>query len=449
MTLEDWFVENEHVDNAALRWKVEAQAEPYSYEVLKGGDCVITKRIKNSLETEYNSLNCFSDKTATIVPGMLVVCDEKLADNKPTIPPFKTKEIKLQTDLKDSQPFMVVDVKNSDYKTALDKEISTWLEKHQDGNITANLKQQVFQIKDKHQISAHLKAGYKNDDLDLKVDMKAVHNGEKNAFVFEYTQAYFTVTADDVLAHEYLDCTVNDLKKRKISKDKPLGYVKSATYGRTIYAIVETEDTTIKVDEDGNFYKGKDEIKVDEDVHTNFQNKNYKASIKIIGGGTALLKKYDFTKLENLKSIIQDGINFDKDAGWSLISYTVNYLDNNEEAIYNSSVEWVDTEVTTKKGTKVTVYQEAWYQPHTVIGYEKIVGEKDGAEITEYVKVHEENHWTKGNDFSFDAPGNAKTLIVRISGKDFTRPITGGTLEVDVRGVECLWHHKRWLTYHS
>lgn len=85
----------------------------------------------------------------------------------------------------------------------------------------------------------------------LDIDFNSVHSGEKQIQIVNFKQIYYTVSVDAVKnpGDVFQDTvTVEDLKQRGISAERPLVYISSVAYGRQVYLKLETTSKSDEVE---------------------------------------------------------------------------------------------------------------------------------------------------------------------------------------------------------
>ena len=217
---------------------------------------VVIERKKRSLSTNTSDISVTATNDSRLYPGALLVVDETLLENNPTLLAVDRAPMTYSIDLPglaSSDSFLQVeDPSNSSVRGAVNDLLAKW---HQDygqvNNVPARMQYEKITAHSMEQLKVKFGSDFEKTGNSLDIDFNSVHSGEKQIQIVNFKQIYYTVSVDAVKnpGDVFQDTvTVEDLRQRGISAERPLVYISSVAYGRQVYLKLETTSKSDEVE---------------------------------------------------------------------------------------------------------------------------------------------------------------------------------------------------------
>lgn len=345
------------VDAASEECKPSTQQE--ITDSIVNGTYYVYKRERKSAEKANSDLGFVESLNTEIYPGRLVLCNQHLIDNNPDVLELKRKPFKFGTTLLGSKGF-TSNISKSEVDEAITETVKEWWSNNKSGNVTCLYDYKSFEVFNSKQVEMNLGVDTNSSDFKLNINFDMIDKKAARDWIVIFEQPYFTVYINDMTSSiDTIDCddgntTVELLKTRGVSDKCPIGFVKSVTYGRKIFAHFHSTDVSLNLKSklDAFFKDGK--LKVDSKNKMVYDeiNKNAEIEMLIQGGGTNNCATISIDKLIN---IIEDNMNFTNDQRYIPISYSVRFLKN--AGSKNAIIKKFSTydELTVEKHNRVTL----------------------------------------------------------------------------------------------
>ncbi|VJM54557.1 pneumolysin [Streptococcus pneumoniae] len=207
--------------------------------------------------------------------------------------------------------------------------------------------------------------------------------------------------------------TVEDLKQRGISAERPLVYISSVAYGRQVYLKLETTSKSDEVEAAFEaLIKG---VKVAPQTEWKQILDNTEVKAVILGGDPSSGARVVTGKVDMVEDLIQEGSRFTADHPGLPISYTTSFLRDNVVATFQNSTDYVETKVTAYRNGDLLLDHSGAYVAQYYITWNELSYDHQGKEVLT-PKAWDRNGQDLTAHFTTSIPlkGNVRNLSVKI-----------------------------------
>lgn len=382
---------------------------------------VVIERKKRSLSTNTSDISVTATNDSRLYPGALLVVDETLLENNPTLLAVDRAPMTYSIDLPglaSSDSFLQVeDPSNSSVRGAVNDLLAKW---HQDygqvNNVPARMQYEKITAHSMEQLKVKFGSDFEKTGNSLDIDFNSVHSGEKQIQIVNFKQIYYTVSVDAVKnpGDVFQDTvTVEDLKQRGISAERPLVYISSVAYGRQVYLKLETTSKSDEVEAAFEaLIKG---VKVAPQTEWKQILDNTEVKAVILGGDPSSGARVVTGKVDMVEDLIQEGSRFTADHPGLPISYTTSFLRDNVVATFQNSTDYVETKVTAYRNGDLLLDHSGAYVAQYYITWDELSYDHQGKEVLT-PKAWDRNGQDLTAHFTTSIPlkGNVRNLSVKI-----------------------------------
>lgn len=394
---------------------------PNTQSVWKNGVFYVMEKKMKSLSSGTADISYLSAGEGTLYPGAVYLANRDLAEGRPTVVPAEKKGLKLTIDLPgltgtDNQRY-VDKPDGGNTQSAINDMIDVWIKKYpQYKQVPAKVEYEQAQTYSMSQLEAQLGLGVNLVSQKLNVDFSAISKGEKQCIFLKFKQIYYTVNTNAKATPEQYfsdNVTPEELQRQGVSNEAPPVFVSSVSYGRTVYAAIETSNTSNKfklaVDAAVN---GKD---VTANVELNNLIKESTFNAIVYGGGTNSGVKVINGTLDSIHELIDEGKNFDRNTPAVPISFSTVFMKDNAQALVKNSTDYVETTVKECHSGEIDLNHSGAYIARYYIDWDEISYDDKGNELKNRVSW-QENDMDKTAGFSsqIPIPANARNINIKI-----------------------------------
>lgn len=390
----------------------------------KDGKFVVVTREKKQISNASSDISIMNSTSNKIYPGTLLLADNKLVENNPTILSVARAPMTLSVDLPGltggRNSVVVERPSKSATQSAINELLDTWNTEASKNypNIPARLQYTETMAYDMNQLKVKFGTSFEKLSVPLNIDFSAIHSGEKQTQIVNFKQIYYTVSMDTPMnPSSVFDAFVSkqDLINRGVSNETPPVYVSDVSYGRSMYIKLETNSKNTEVKNAfAAAIKG-----VDISQNSEYQNilNNTSFSAIILGGEAGQSSKVVHGNINDLKQLIQDGANYDRTNPGVPISYSTSFLKDNKQAIIQNHSDYIETKASSYDQGVLTLHHKGAYVIRYNITWDEISHDDKGNEVVikrEWKKNHD--RLTAGFRTSIPLKGNVRNLKVEIEG---------------------------------
>ncbi|WP_301281025.1 thiol-activated cytolysin family protein [Arcanobacterium phocae] len=403
-------VQGEHVENV-----------PVTSESYKNGTYTVFKHEKKSFNNLRGDLSVIEANNAAIYPGALVKANENLSKGSPTAVGIERAPQVISVDLPglvDGKNRKTIDQPNkSTVEQGVNELLQGWTNLHATyPNHAAKISYDESMVNSKEQLEAKFGLGFEKVANKLDVNFEAIHKHEHQAAIASFKQIFFTVSTDTPNdPHDLFgkDVTKQDLIDRGIDGKNPLGYVSNVSYGRQIFVKLETDSTDNEVKAafnavfKGSFGNGKADA---EAKYKKILNQT-RATVYILGGSAKSGVEVATGNIDDLKRIIKEESTYSTNVPAVPVSYTVNFLKDNQRAVVQNTGDYIETTATTYNSGFITLRHKGGYVAKVDLTWDEISYDDKGVEHVKPFKWH--GTWkarTRGFRERIQIPPNARNV---------------------------------------
>lgn len=348
---------------------------------------VITREKKN-LSQGKNNIGHMNAMKQFTYPGALVQCNGKLADGNPVS--IRTQDrapLKLTIDLPFSENDGSRVIPNPEYSnvsSSIDNMVKTWGQKNPKQDVSAQTTNSYSMVHSENQLKAAIGGGFGDvEDLGFKIDFESIKKGKKQTMLIAFRQVYYTVSALTPIINSPADVfgakTSLEQVKSAADNENPLGMVSSVSYGRMIYAKLETssQDKEVSLAFEAAAKGGN----VDSNVKWKEILKNTSFTSCVVGGSAGNGVVSNHKDMKEIQKIIQKEAKFKYTTPVVPLSYATAFLDNKPEIAHiTNTAEYIQTTAKTHHEVDVHLRNDGGYSAEFVIRGNEIDGfNEDGS----------------------------------------------------------------------
>ena len=417
------FILDMHYDKYKLLTR---QGESIENRFIKEGNqlpdqFVVIEKKKQSLATNTSDIGVTATNDSRIYPGALLLVDQTLLENNPTLLAVDRAPMTYSIDLpglSSSESFLrVEEPNNSSVRGAINDLLNRWHQDYgRDHNVAARMQYEQTTAHSMEQLKVKFGSDFEKTGNSLDIDFNSVHSGEKQIQIVNFKQIYYTVSVDAVKnpADVFADTvTVEDLTRRGVSADRPLVYISSVAYGRQVYLKLET---TSKSDEVAAAFealiKG---VRIAPQTEWKQILDNTEVKAVILGGDPTSAARVVTGKVDMVEDLIQEGSRFSIDNPGLPVSYTTSFLRDNVVATFQNSTDYIETKVTAYKNGELVLDHSGAYVAQYYVNWQELSYDSQGKERLT-ARSWERNGQDLTAHFRATIPlkGNVRNLSVRI-----------------------------------
>ncbi len=380
---------------------------------------IVIEKVKKTLQDENPDVSVLASNENRVFAGALLRADSNLLENNPTLISARRAPLTLSIDLPGltdgKNAVQVSNPSNSTVKGAVNDLIDRW---HRSGNgytaVPAAMQYTEAMVKDAYQVKVQFGLDLEKAGAPFSVNFDAIHRGEKQTCIVKLNQVYYNVSVD--APHNPSDffadgVTAKDLIRYGINNQTPPVYVSNVAYGRTMYIKLETSSNSTNVHAAFKALIKGVEIAPDTEFQKILDSTNVTAVV--MGGNAAASAKIVNGTVGDLKAIIQEGANYNKDNPAVPVSYRTTFVKHNVPAVVKNNSEYIETKVTSYKDGELVLKHTGGYVAKFFVDWEE-VSYVDGVEHRE-PKSWEFNGASRTSGFEAHIPlkGNVRNLNVK------------------------------------
>ncbi|MGX7070972.1 thiol-activated cytolysin family protein [Gemella bergeri] len=387
----------------------------------KNGEFVVVEKIKRSLSQRTSDISINANNSNVVFPGALLKGDNALLENNPTLISLNRGPVTLSVDLPgmsgEDGRLTVDNPTQSSVRGGVNALVDRWFSKYGSSySIPAKMQYDETTAYSMSQLKAKFGADFEKIGVPLNIDFSAVHSGEKQVQVVNFKQVYFNASVDapnnpaDFLGK---NTTTQDLINRGVNAKTPPVYVSNVSYGRSMYVKFETTSKSTEVKAAINaLIKG-----VDIKANSEYSNilKNTSITAVILGGNANGASKVVTGNIDDFKKLIQEGSMYNKNNPGVAISYTTNFLKDNQPATIQNNTDYIETKVTSYKNGYLTLNHSGAYVARYYVTWNEVSYDAKGNEIlTPKSWTYNGYGRTSGFSTTLEFKGNVRNLHVQV-----------------------------------
>ncbi len=388
-------------------------------EMYKDDKYIVITHTKHTASQQNFDIAVASSILDRSYPGALLIANESLANNMPTLLAAKRAPIKMYIHLAgigDEGTLSIDTPAFSSISTAIDKATTSWLEKNSGYNTPAMCTYENSRVysKDQLQVAMGFDLGLK-----LKLDFDSVNNNTKQIFVVAFKQVFYQVSVDtpECPAMFFADDEQwQNLLNNGVSDNTPPVYVANVSYGRTIFVSMETSNMSADIEAKINAAIKGTHIDASVFNQSEFNDCNYSAVM--IGGNPEDISLISSNNIDDIVKVINNGTVYSAKNPGAPISYTSVFMKGNEIAKINSSTEYVETTSTEYSSGSLNLSHTGGYIAKFYVNWKELSYDSAGN------KNYKECSWEKNGDnltapfsTSIHLPANAVNIHVKATEK--------------------------------
>lgn len=347
---------------------------------------VVIERQKRSLSTNTTDITVTAANDNRIFPGALLLADQQLLDNNPTLVALDRAPITLSIDLPGLAPqessIQIEHPENSSVREGINTLLANWNKTEQSHRISARMQYEQITAQSMEQLKVKFGADFEKTGNQLDIDFDSIHSGEKQVQIINFKQIYYTVSMNAVKnpADVFADTvTIDDLKDRRVSNEAPLVYISNVAYGRQIYLKLETTSKSHEVQAAFDaLVKG-----VSTSPKTNWKQilENTQVTAVILGGDPKLGSQVTTGNIDMIQHFIEEGSQFNQNNPAVPISYTTTFLRDNVTATFQNSTDYIETKLTSYKDSSLQLDHSGAYVAQFYITWDEVSYDNKGNEV--------------------------------------------------------------------
>lgn len=383
---------------------------------------IVTTKNKRTIGDEFFDISVATSTLDRIYLGAILLANEKLMQNLPTEIPCKKRELSfrinnLQGLLSSEANAKITNPTASSVMGKIQDISQLWLDKYSSSNKnTTILDYKESMLYSESQLMTEF--GIEAKGLGSKLNIDFQNNKNKQVYLCRLKQIYYSATMDaPTFPSDLIDeqVTWNELVSKGIDSKNPPVYVSNIDFGRVIYIKFETEDTNLNVKNAfSSVVKG-----INIENNSEYKNiiKNSTFSLLIIGGSVEEIEGQGMDSIENIRKIINNGLNFSKNSPGFPISYTTTFLKNNEIAVTKARTDYIETRNEIFTNGDITLVHNGAYVARFFVNWEEFSYDSTGKEIVEKKEwVNNGRQRTVGYRETIPFKANTKNISVVAEG---------------------------------
>lgn len=266
----------------------------------------------------------------------------------------------------------------------------------------------------------------------LSGSLRATSSSSQTSHLVRFVQSYYTVSCEAPRTPTSFISPLTTLAdfKNYVGEDNPPAYVASVTYGREVWALIESNTKSSDVEAALNaafsaaFVDGKIDLS---SQHKKVLSESSMRLLAIGGDPTAGIKAIEGDRVANLRAFLASGARFSASSPGLPISYVVRYMRDNTVARISSSGDYViRTVVPDPKPYKLVSMRATWHTQgddkdwDTQPVVEVFSGDRKVGEIACCSSDRNSDNWRDGRD-------ETRSMSILVSGLT-TADLSSGSL---------------------
>lgn len=391
---------------------------------IDNGNFTVITREKHDIDAGNMDISVPNSNKDVTYPGGLLLANSKLIDGTPQPLVTERAPINITIDL----PGLTVNSKKVDkpdfasVSQATTELLESWYGK---GNSTpSNIQLKSSLIYDEKQLQISFGCDVSFLKQKLGIDFKAISANKKSAYLVQYKQLYYTVSAElpknpsDVFGDSV---TYDNLVAKGVNSKNPPIIVENVQYGRQIYLCFESEMSQNQLEAKLNSKISKDGVDADIHSETSDLTKNQSITCKIIvlGGGNVTLptgKIDDKDYLEQLNKIITTNPELSKSNPAYPLSYKTAFLKDNAPAKVSGTSSYVSTTSETFSKGNLILEHKGGYVASFHVDWEEINYVNGALVATHNSWPQNGKNLTAPFSTTIALPGNTRSINIKAEG---------------------------------
>lgn len=392
----------------AFKTKVE---KPKKEGTLEGSTFIILSHNKKHVTSNKHQLSVDHKNLHYIYPSSLLLANNRLIDGPADALNFERKPIILFLDIlgvSEKLSFRIVP-HFANYRIALDKFLRNWFRNYSETThdikpISQNWQRCLVSNQDQLKV----KFGRNLEDY-FFIDFDAVEKGAKTIVISEFRQIYFSVhtqvtsLVSDLFAESV---SVENLIEKNVNSDNPPVIVDSLSYGRLVYQVVSTTNTSSEAREI-----------LEHDKKTLFkQLENLEIAIYTLSGGMGQsVDRLDAADPWAINSVIAAHPKFGQQLNFGYpIRYTAEFLKDHKRVIVHRDAEYIKTTKEIYRGGTIRLTHDGGYVAQFYVSWDEIGFDDKGDEIRTRRYWYKNGHdLTAGFSEVQQLRGNSRNITVK------------------------------------
>jgi len=304
--------------------------------------CFVIQRRKQSVWNGKTEVGIVASSEHRTFPGSLLLANSRLVDNCPDMlvvdRALLTYTVNLPG-LTDDGSFTITP-SFSEYQAAVNKVLNTWFDRYStDRSVAANFYSIESLAYSKQLLRVKFGLDFFNSLIESSIDFNAVAEGKKLIRLYKFTQVFYTVSVKPPTKPADLfgsGVTVCELEEKNNDNNPPV-LVDSVSYGRIIYVKLETTSTEKQAELDINYLDIEAGLRAANDL------KDLVVQIYVVGGNTNHTELISVTDLSQVRDIIKKFSQFSKRNIGYPISYSSQFIADNQKAVVHLYTDYVET----------------------------------------------------------------------------------------------------------
>ncbi len=387
--------------------------------LMEDGQYIVVTNERKEVCCETFDIAIVNSINNVVFPGALMLGDESLVNNSPTVVTAHRNPISIGVDLPGMTDDSNVMVDNPSLLTVRSKSnelVNAWFD-----NYSEKYKHPaVYQYsKSKIKSNEHLRivTGFDLGGM-LKLDFSGVKNNTQQSFVIIFKQIFYNVSVEkpiepgDFFKDEE---TWAHLERKGVGNDAPPVYVSNVAFGRTIYLSLMTSNMSDDYEAKINAAIKGNTLNAEVFADSTFDNTEYRVVVQ--GGDPNEATTLTTENFDAINAIIIGNSVLSPSNMGVPISYTGLFLKDNRTAVINSSTEYVETTYKRYNSGSVELYHKGGYVAKFYVTWK----ERSYVDGVETIKNNEwsDNGANKTASFStvIPLPANATDIHVMVTEK--------------------------------
>ncbi|EFS01483.1 seeligeriolysin [Listeria seeligeri FSL N1-067] len=385
-----------------------------------GSEYIVVEKKKKGINQNNADISVINAISSLTYPGALVKANRELVENQPNVLPVKRDSLTLSVDLpgmtkKDNKIFVKNPTK-SNVNNAVNTLVERWNDKYSKAypNINAKIDYSDEMAYSESQLIAKFGTAFKAVNNSLNVNFEAISDGKVQEEVISFKQIYYNINVNEPTSPSKFfgsSVTKEQLDALGVNAENPPAYISSVAYGRQVYVKLSSSSHSNKVKTAFEAAMSGKSVKGDVELTNIIKNSSFKA---VIYGGSAKEEVEIIDgNLSELRDILKKGSTYDRENPGVPISYTTNFLKDNDLAVVKNNSEYIETTSKSYTDGKINIDHSGGYVAQFNISWDEVSYDENGNEI----KVHKkwgENYKSKLAHFtsSIYLPGNARNINI-------------------------------------
>ncbi|KIC62714.1 thiol-activated cytolysin family protein [Chryseobacterium taiwanense] len=332
---------------------------------------IICTNKKRDISNNIDEISLLSPSNGIVFPGAIVRANRSLAEGKPQAVAINRAAVKILINLPgmDDSSVVIENPTFSNVVQGVDKLVRNWIEHilPQGYDHSALVTSKITKAYSDSQLSLDLGFNASWADNSIKSQFKFEKTANKSTTIAMFKQVFYTVAIDPISTPADAfdeEVSLEDIKS-EFDDTNPPAYVESVDYGRMIMVRMDTESSATKTDLEATLkYATKGGLNISSEDRSKYESlaKSSSFSITIIGGGAKISSKVIYGgDFDEVRKILENGIQLNKDNPGLPIAYKVNFLKDHQLATMPVTASYVETECIEHPSGYIELAQYGWY----------------------------------------------------------------------------------------